>query len=135
MTQVLSDDERRAFEAYLLAGESETLKEKSLGNLVEGSVPYFYLYFIDKLKNGGVGKLTEKDNEMFVKFTETKQSKNTTQARQIKLWHTLLKIDIETDPAKREELVKIFETDYLHCNFATHVKPPAPAGMKGDDSS
>ena len=135
MTQVLSDDERRAFEAYLLAGENETLKQKSLGDLVEGSIPYYYLYFIDKLKNGGVSSLTEKDNEMFVKFTETKQSKNTTQARQIKLWHTLLKIDAETDPAKRQDLVKVFETNYLHCNFDTHVKPPAPAGMKGDDSS
>ena len=135
MTQVLSDDERRAFEAYLLAGENATLKEKSLGNLVEGSIPYYYLYFIDKLKAGGVSSLTEKDNEMFVKFTETKQSKNTTQARQIKLWHTLLKIDAETDPVKREELVKVFEANYLHLNFANHVKPPAPAGMKGEDSS
>ena len=98
MTQVLSDDERRAFEAYLLAGENQALKEKSLGNLVEGSVPYYYLYFIDKLKMGGVGSLSEKDNEMFVKFTEAKQSKNTPQARQIKLWHTLLKLDLETDP-------------------------------------
>ena len=98
MTQVLSDDERRAFEAYLLAGENQALKEKSLGNLVEGSVPYYYLYFIDKLKMGGVGSLSEKDNEMFVKFTEAKQSKNTPQARQIKLWHTLLKLDLEADP-------------------------------------
>ena len=135
MTQVLSDDERRAFEAYLLAGESQALKEKSLGNLVEGSPPYYYLYFIDKLKTGGVGSLTDKDNEMFVKFTETKQSKNTPQARQIKLWHTLLKIDLEKDPEKRQDLLKVFETSYLHCNFTGHVKPPAPAGMKGDDSS
>ncbi len=91
MTQVLSDDERRAFEAHLPAGKNATLKEKSLGNLVEGSIPYYYLYFIEKLKAGGVSSLTEKNNEMFVKFTEKKQSKNTTQARQIKLWHTLLK--------------------------------------------
>jgi hypothetical protein len=67
----ISDDERLAFETYLLAGESQLLKEKSLENLVEGSIPYYYLYFIDKLKTGGVASLSAKDNEMFVKFTET----------------------------------------------------------------
>lgn len=72
MSQALSDDERLAFETYLLAGENEVLKQKSLVNLVEGSVPYYYLYLLDKMKTGGVGSLSDKDNEVFVKFTETK---------------------------------------------------------------
>lgn len=97
----LSDDERKAFESYLFAGEDQAQKEKSLENLVEGSIPYYYLYFINKLKSGGVAALTEKDNEMFIKFTETKNNKNTPQARQVKLWYTLLKIDVETDPIKK----------------------------------
>jgi len=131
----LSDDERQAFESYLFAGVDQAQKEKSLENLVEGSIPYYYLYFIDKLKTGGVASLTEKDNEMFIKFTETKQNKNTTQARQVKLWHTLLKVDVETDPAKKQELIELFELNYLNFNFKSHVKPAAPAGMHGDESS
>ena len=131
----LSDDERKAFETYLFAGEDQALKEKSLDNLVEGSIPYYYLYFINKLKNGGVASLTEKDNEMFVKFTETKNNKNTPQAKQVKLWHTLLKIDVETDPNQKQALLELFEKDYLYSNFNSHVKPAAPAGMKGEESS
>ena len=131
----LSDDERKAFETYLFAGEDQAHKEKSLEDLVEGSIPYFYLYFINKLKTGGVAALSEKDNEMFVKFTETKTYKNTPQVKQVKLWHTLLKIDVETDPSKKQELLELFEKDYLHFDFKSHVKPAAPAGMKGEESS
>ena len=109
----LSDDERKAFETYLFAGEDQALKEKSLDNLVEGSIPYYYLYFINKLKNGGVASLTEKDNEMFVKFTETKNNKNTPQAKQVKLWHTLLKIDVETDPSQKQALLELFEKESI----------------------
>lgn len=131
----LSDDERKAFESYLFAGEDQALKDKSLESLIEGSVPYYFLYFINKFKHGGVTALTEKDNEMFIKFTESKNSKNTPQARQVKLWHTLLKIDVESQPQKKQELIESFEKDYLKFGFKNHVKPAAPAGMKGDESS
>jgi hypothetical protein len=42
---------------------------------------------------------------------------------------------VETDPVKRQELIALFESKYLHFDFKKHVKPPAPAGMKGEDSS
>ena len=71
---------------------------------------------------------------MFVKFTETKNNKNTPQAKQVKLWHTLLKIDVETDPSQKQALLELFEKEYLHSNFSSHVKPAAP-GMKGEESS
>ena len=68
---------------------------------MEGSAPFYYLYFIDKLKSGGVKSFDEKDKQTFVKFTESKPLKHTAQARQVKLWHTLLSIDVETDETEK----------------------------------
>ena len=111
------------------------MKHKALDSLVEGSAPFYYLYFIDKLKSEGVKSFDDKDKQTFVKFTESKPLKTTAQARQVKLWYTLLSIDVETDETEKQKLVDLFTKEYLKYDFSGHVKPAAPAGMLGDESS
>ncbi len=65
----LQDDERQAFEAYLLAGKDQMLVKKALSNLVPGSVSYNYLYFVNLITRGD-GIKSEADKEAFLKFTE-----------------------------------------------------------------
>lgn len=50
----LTEDQRKAYELYLLAGENELQIKQALSLLVEGSEPYRYLYFLDKLKKDGL---------------------------------------------------------------------------------
>lgn len=72
----LKDDERKAFEAYLLAGDDQTLIQNALDHLVTGSVPYNYLYFVNILTRQG-GIKSEADKKLFDSFTQTGTNRNT----------------------------------------------------------
>ena len=61
MTKSLEKDERKALEDYLLAGDDEVLAMKAINLNVQGSVPYYYIYFLHKFKTVGIEGLSEED--------------------------------------------------------------------------
>ena len=77
MQPVLEKEERQAFEQYLLAGDDEALAMKAININVQGSAPYYYLYFLHKFKTVGVDGLSEEDKTNLSKFTTQPSFRNT----------------------------------------------------------
>ena len=77
MQPVLEKEERQAFEQYLLAGDDEALATKAININVQGSAPYYYLYFLHKFKTVGVDGLSEEDKANLSKFTTQPSFRNT----------------------------------------------------------
>ena len=73
MTHHLAKDERRALEDYLLAGEDEDKAMKAINANVQGSVPYYYLYFLHKFRTVGIDGLSEEDTVNLTKFIEDRK--------------------------------------------------------------
>jgi hypothetical protein len=66
---------------------------KAINMNVQGSAPYYYLYFLHRFKTVGVDGLTEEDRTNLTKFTTQPNFVNTWQSRQIALRHKLLRFD------------------------------------------
>jgi hypothetical protein len=96
MHRELQDDERKAFEGYLLANGDPVLIQKALTNLVPGSVPHNYLYFVNLLSKAKQS-LTGADGELLDKFVTSNKHKNTPESRQVKLWNMLRRFDSDVE--------------------------------------
>jgi hypothetical protein len=101
----------------LLAGNDQLLVTKALSNLIPGSVPHNYLYFVNQLTR--LGGIQAEDQTTFQKFIGTKHSQ---EAMQLKLWDLLRRFDATTDEATRKQILESLCDDYLHFNF-DHQKP------------
>ena len=66
----LADDQREAYEKYLLAGDDEAQAQKAMSTLVQGSQAYNYLYFLHKFRTVGYAGLTADDHERLNKYTK-----------------------------------------------------------------
>eukprot|EP00347_Sterkiella_histriomuscorum_P022623 403337784 len=64
----LSDTDRKAYEAYILA-KDEQEREEAIKKLIPGSELYYYLYFVDKMKKVG-SKLDDQDQQLLVQFQQ-----------------------------------------------------------------
>ena len=95
----LTEDQRKAYELYLLAGNNDAQIKQALSLLVEGSEPYRYLYFLDKLKKDGLKGLTESDKTYLsqIKFKDASESEKCLYLRNL-----LLSYDDCEDPDKRK---------------------------------
>ena len=93
MADKLESEERKALEDYLLAGDNEELCMKAINVNVQGSTPYYYLYFLHKFRTVGVDGLTEEEKVNLTKFTTNDNFRYTWQAKQIDLRFKLLKYD------------------------------------------
>lgn len=130
MQRDLQDDERKAFEQYLLAGKDQTQVQKALSNLVPGSVPHSYLHFVNLLTREG-GIKSEEDSTKFNKFTSQGNTRNSPEARQLKLWNLLKSYDNE--PANRPTILDELVKDYADFQF-DHQKPELPEGIKAAEA-
>ena len=63
-----TDSERRAFEAYLLSGDSDEARNEAIAKLVPGSHLWYYLYFIDRFRRLGGAPLTQEENAHLMQF-------------------------------------------------------------------
>ena len=114
MTQHLAKDERRALEDYLIAGDDEEKAMKAINANVQGSTPYYYLYFLHKFRTVGVDGLNEEEKANLTKFTGDTKFSNTWQARQIALRYKLLRYDsAKTDKEERTKIVTSLLNDNL----------------------
>ena len=73
-------NERKALEDYLLAEGNEESAMKAIKSNVQGSAPYFYLYFLHKFKTVGVDGLSEEDLANLDKLANSEKFKDTWQA-------------------------------------------------------
>ena len=67
MKRSLNDNERRAFEDFLLAGSDPDKQQAALGHLVPGSQPHRYLNCINKLRT--TKDLSAEDKATIEKYT------------------------------------------------------------------
>ena len=124
MTKNLQKEERKALEDYLLAGDDEQLAMKAINLNVQGSTPYYYLYFLHKFKTVGVEGLTDEDNVNLTKFTTQPNFENTWQAKQIALRHKLLKYDnASTGAEDRKQIITDLLENELRSFCLDHKKP------------
>ena len=95
-----------------------------------GSVPHNYLYFVNLLSKAKKA-LSGADSELFDKFVTSTKSKNTFEARQVKLWNLLRRFDSEVEARGSiiDELCKV-----LHFSF-NDQKPQLREGIRNDESS
>ena len=64
----IEDNERAAYEQYILAGDNEAAQMEAIESQVPGSTEYYYLYFLHKLRTGGVKSLSEQDDGRLREF-------------------------------------------------------------------
>ena len=76
----IDENERKALEDYLLAEGNEESAMKAIKSNVQGSAPYFYLYFLHKFKTVGVDGLSEEDLANLDKLANSEKFKDTWQA-------------------------------------------------------
>jgi hypothetical protein len=57
-----TDGERRAFEAYLLSGDSEQARTEAIAKLVPGSHLWYFLYFMDRFRRVGGAALSQEED-------------------------------------------------------------------------
>jgi len=129
----LTEDQRKAYELYLLAGENEAQIKQALNLLVEGSEPYRYLYFLDKLKKGGLEGLSESDKTYLgqINFQNASESE-----RCLYLRNLLLSYDACEDPEKRKKIVdKLLEAASSFRRFDFNFKKAERAGIKQDEDT
>lgn len=129
----LTEDQRKAYELYLLAGENEPLIKQALSLLVEGSEPYRYLYFLDKLKKGGLEGLSESDKTYLgqIKFKDASESE-----RCLYLRNLLLSYDACADPEQRKKIVDLLlEAASRFRRFDFNFKKAERAGIKQDEDT
>ena len=129
----LTEDQRKAYELYLLAGENEAQIKQALNLLVEGSEPYRYLYFLDKLKKGGLEGLSESDKTYLgqIHFQNASESE-----RCLYLRNLLLSYDACEDPEKRKKIVdKLLEAASSFRRFDFNFKKAERAGIKQDEDT
>ena len=63
----LSDTERKAYEAYLLA-PTDDLRQEAITKLVPGSHLYYNLYFTDRFRRLGGKKFSQEEQKLFEQF-------------------------------------------------------------------
>ena len=124
MTQYLAKDERKALEEYLLAGDDEAAAMKAINLNVQGSAPYYYLYFLHKFRTVGVDGLTEEEKESLTKFTTERNFEITWQSKQIALRYKLLKYDSPASSKEdRDKIITDILADQLSSFNVDHFKP------------
>ena len=99
----------------MLAGDDQSLVTKALSNLIPGSVPHNYLYFVNQLTR--LGGIRAEDQTSFQKFIGTTHSQ---EAKQLKLWDLLRRFDATSDEATRKQILDSLCDDYLHFSFDLH---------------
>lgn len=114
MTSRLTEDERKAYELYLLAEDNQELIKQALTQLVEGSDHHRYMCFLDKLKRAGIEGLSKEDKAYLSQIKQSAQGKNVS----LYLRSLLLTYDTCEDPIKRKELVdELISAGDLDFNF------------------
>lgn len=98
--------------------------------LVEGSEPYRYLYFLDKLKKGGLEGLSESDKT----YLDQIDFKNCSQkGKCLYLRNLLLSYDVCEDPEKRKHIIdKLLEATSIFRTFDFNYKKAERAGITQD---
>jgi hypothetical protein len=129
----LTEDQRKAYELYLLAGDNEAQIKQALSLLVEGSEPYRYLYFLDKLKKDGLQGLTESDKTYLgqIQFKDASESEKCLYLRNL-----LLSYDACEDPEKRKKNIDLLlEAASRFRRFDFNCKKAERAGIKQDEDT
>lgn len=86
----LTDSERRAYEAYLLATTDEQ-RQEAITKLVPGSHIYYHLYFLDRFRRLGGKPFTAEEQKLYNQFSG--QYYYSPEFKQIEARFTLLRYD------------------------------------------
>ena len=102
---------------------------KAININVQGSAPYYYLYFLHKFKTVGVDGLLEEDKANLNKFITQPSFKDTWQSKQITLRHKLLKFDSQktTEEERKVIIEELLKNELKSFNFS-HTKPDKGEG-------
>ena len=119
MTTNLSDSERRAYEAYLLATTHEA-RQEAIARLVLGSHLYYHLYFLDRFRRLGSAPFSAEEQKNYDQFKAMYPYHQ--EYKEIEARLRLLKLDdAETDEQKSRILQEIY-VEYIGSSFE-HYKP------------
>lgn len=114
MTSKLTEDERKAYELYLFAGDDEALIKQALNELVEGSEHHRYMCFLDKMKRTGLQGLSTEEKAYLNQIKLGACDKDIS----LYLRNLLLTYDTCEDPKKRKKIVEeLISVGGLNFNF------------------
>ena len=95
----LTDTERRAYEAYLLATTDEQ-RQEAITKLVPGSHLYYNLYFLDRFRRHGGKPFSAEEQRLYDQFN--RQYYHTAEFKQIESRFALLRYDAATTKEDQE---------------------------------
>lgn len=140
----LKQDERKAFEDYLLAGSDVAKQAKAIDGLVKGSVHHDYLTVLDKIKHIETSDALSAQERALLEQLIEKLATNKISGddynlvNSLRFKYVLLKFDAAQkvqDAKEREELVDQLIRHYLSdLTFAFSHKKPVKEGTNNDDS-
>ncbi|CDW90653.1 UNKNOWN [Stylonychia lemnae] len=128
---MLSEQDRRAYESYILASSDED-RQEAIKKLIPGSHLHYHLYFVDRMKTVG-SKLSEEDQTMFEQFRNKYQHE--TLFKQIEIRLKLLEYDDAADEEQRKKVVQDLASAKFLSLYFNFQKPDDIQRHEGESSS
>ena len=136
--QSLTDSERRAYEAYLLATD-DTARQEAIAKLVPGSAIYYHLWFLERFRLHAGKPFTAEETEKYDSFKkkyERDQRFEDIKARFLLLQYDhALSEDTEGSRQRRDKLLNEIIGQYLKSLSFNHSRPEGDGGSNHHSSS